>query len=152
MDLTKGAPRSPYDTVGGITFLPRAIDKMRAHIAGTAGEYNAKVGYSTQLFDLFGVTADQFEQVVRENATDEAVSSALLTRKPLSKTDIDAWNQRSINRSPTDEAGWARHWKQLADAGYGDRKDVRTMFDRLDLDDGRQVPVGGRAAAQGSQG
>ena len=44
MDLTKGPPSSPYDKLGGIVFLPRSIDKMRAHLAGTAGEYNAKVG------------------------------------------------------------------------------------------------------------
>ncbi len=144
LDLTKQPPRSPYDELGGITFLPRAIDKMRAHLAGTAGEYNAKTGYSTQLFALFGVTADEFEQIVRENPTDEGVLHALLARRPLTREEIDAWNERSINRTPMDEAGWARHWKQLEDAGYGDRKDIRTMYDRLDLDDGRAVPIGGR--------
>ncbi len=147
MDLTSGAPRSPYDEVGGITFLPRTIDKMRAHIAGTAGPYNAKVGYSTSLFELFGVSADEFEQLVRDNPTDEGVLQALMARKSLSQAEIEAWNQRSINGSPTDEAGWARHWKMLEDAGFGDRKDVRTMYDRLDLDDGRQVPIGGRQKA-----
>jgi hypothetical protein len=34
MDLTQTVPRSPYETLGGIVFLPRAIDKMRAHLAG----------------------------------------------------------------------------------------------------------------------
>lgn len=147
MDLTSGAPRSPYDAVGGITFLPRTIDKMRAHIAGTNGAYNAKVGYSTALFDLFGVSADEFEQLVRDNPTDEGVLQALMARKSLSQAEIEGWNQRSINRTPTDEAGWARHWKMLEDAGFGDRKDARTMYDRLDLDDGRQVPIGGRQKA-----
>lgn len=140
MDLTKQPPRSPHDKVGGITFLPRSIDKMRAHIAGTNGAYNAKTGYSTALFSFLGVTADEFEQIVRDNPTDEGVLQALTARKKLSPQEIEEWNQRSINRSPADEEAWARHWKQLADAGYGDRKDVRTMFDRLDLDDGREVP------------
>ena len=144
MDLTRSAPRSPYDDLGGITFLPRSIDKMRAFIASTAGAYNAKTGYSTSLFELLGVSADELEQIVRENPTDEAVLAALRARKPLSESEITDWNRRSINRTPTDDAGWARHWKQLEDAGYGDRKDVRTMYDRLDLDDGREVPPGGR--------
>ena len=146
-DLTTGAPRSPYDEVGGITFLPRSIDKMRASLAGSAGAYNAKTGYSTNLFELFGVTADEFEQIVRDNPTDEGVLQALTARKPLSEAEIEAWNRRSINREPADDAAWARHWKQLEDAGYGDRKDVRTMYDRLDLDDGREVPQGGRPHA-----
>jgi hypothetical protein len=33
----------------------------------------------------------------------------------------------------------------IEDAGYKDRvEDVVTMYDRLDLDDGREVPRGGR--------
>lgn len=141
MDLTKGPPRSPYEKLGGIAFLPRSIDKMRAYINGTPGAYNAKIGYSTQLFDLLAVSADEFEETVKVNPDDESVLQALLARRPLSQADIDAWNERSINRVPADEAAWARHWKMLADAGFGDRKDIRTMFDRLDLDDGRTVPV-----------
>ena len=144
MDLTKGAPRSPYDRLGNISFLPRTIDKMRAEIAGTLGAYNASGGYSTQLYDLFGVTAEEFKDIVQNNETDEQVLKVLLDRRPLSEQEIEEWNQRSETRTPTDDAGWERHWKMLADAGYGDRKDVRTMFDRLDLDDGREVPQGGR--------
>jgi hypothetical protein len=144
IDLTTGAPRSPYDELGGITFLPRSIDKMRAFLAGTVGAYNAKTGVSTGVFDLFGITPDEFEQIVKENETDEAVLRALNARKTPSPAEIEDWNRRAINRQPTDEAGWARHWKMLEDAGYGDRKDIVTTYDRLDLDDGRQVPQGGR--------
>ncbi len=90
------------------------------------------------------MSAEEFEQIVRDNPTDEGVLQALMARKSISQEEIEAWNQRSINRTPTDEAGWARHWKMLEDAGFGDRKDARTMYDRLDLDDGRQVPIGGR--------
>lgn len=143
MDLTKQAPRSPYDTVGGITFLPRTIDKMRAHIAGTVGEYRANTGFSTQLFDLFGVSADEFEQIVRENDTDEGVLAALQARKSLSQQEIDAWNERAMTW-PHDEAGRQRHQMLLEQAGHGHRTDITTMFDRLDLDDGREVPTGGR--------
>ena len=144
MDLTKQPPRSPYDELGGYAFLPRAIDKMRALIAGTHGLYNAKVGYSTQLFDLFGVTPDEFEKVVRDNPTDEGVLKALQQRKPHTPQEVEAWSKSTINRSPADEAGWARHYKQLEDAGYGHRRDIKTMADRLDLDDGREVAQGGR--------
>jgi hypothetical protein len=144
MDLTKQPPRSPYDELGGITFLPRTIDKMRAFINGTHGAYNAKTGVSTAIFDLFGVTPDEFEQIVRENPTDDGVLKALTARKQLTSDQIEVFNRQLVNRAPTDDAGWERHFKMLADAGYGDRKDIRTTYDRLDLDDGRQVPQGGR--------
>lgn len=144
VDLTSSPPRSPYDRLGNISFLPRAIDKMRAYIDGKHGAYNAKTGFSTQLFDLFGVTADEFEEIVKANESDDAVLKVLLERRPLSAQEIEEWNERCETRQPQDEESRARHFKMLADAGYGDRKDVVTMYDRLDLDDGREVPVGGR--------
>ena len=146
MDLTtQQAPRSPYETLGGIVFLPRAIDKMRAHVAGTAGAYNARRGTSEVLFRrLFGVTADEFEQLVREHPTDEGVLAALRERRALAPEAIDAWNALAVNMGPRNEAEWAEHWQRLAVAGGGHRRDIVTRFDRLDLDDGREVPPGGR--------
>src|SRR5262249_41925974 len=112
-------------------------------LAGTSGDYNVKTGYSTQLFALFELTPDEFEAIVRDNPTDEAVLQALLARKPLTQEEIDAWNEPSIARRPAGQAPRARHRKQLEDAGQGHRDDVRTMYDRLDLEDGREVPIRG---------
>ena len=145
VDLTQGSPRSPYDRVGNVSFLARAIDKMRAHIDGKHGAYNAKTGFSTQLFDLFGVTADEFEEIVKSNESDQQVLDVLMQRRKLTPQEIEEWNERCETRRPTDEAGIARHRKMIEDAGYADRAgDVVTMYDRLDLDDGREVPRGGR--------
>ena len=49
MDLTRDAPRSPYESLGGIVFVPRAIDKGRADLAGTLGEYVSRTGWSKDL-------------------------------------------------------------------------------------------------------
>src|SRR5688500_16749190 len=95
-DYTKPGsyPRSGRDMVGGIVFLGRTIDKTRAHIAGTAGEYVALRGLSARVFELFGVTPEQFEQAVRENDTDEGVLRALesVGKKP-SQQEIEAHNK-----------------------------------------------------------
>ena len=74
-DYTKPGsyPRSGRDKVGGITFLGRTIDKMRAFVNGTHGEYASHRGLSNRVFTLFGVTAEEFEQIVRDNPTDEGV-------------------------------------------------------------------------------
>ncbi len=140
MDLTQGPPRSPRDELGGITFLPRTIDKMRAHLAGTLGEYKAKVGYSERLFAFLDVTADEFEAVVAANADDAGVLAALMERAPRSAAEIEAFNGQARSY-PQDEASRQRHQMLLEEAGYGHRTDITTMFDRLDLDDGRDVPV-----------
>ena len=140
MDLTKGPPRSPRETLGGITFLPRTIDKMRANLAGTLGEYKAKIGYSERLFAFLDMTADEFEAVVAANADDAGVLADLMARAPRSAAEIEAFNEQARSY-PQDEAGRQRHQMLLEEAGYAHRTDITTMFDRLDLDDGRDVPV-----------
>src|SRR4029434_4797383 len=39
-DLTQRPPRSPRSRLGGYSVLPRALDKARATLAGTHGEYH----------------------------------------------------------------------------------------------------------------
>ena len=143
MDLTKQPPRSPYEKLGDIVFLPRSIDKMRAHIAGTGGEYLATTGISVALFEFLGLTADEFEAIVRANADDAGVLAAIQERAPRSAAEIAAFNESMVTRAPQDEAGWQRHWGMLEAIGQGHRRDIKTSFDRLDLDDGREVPVRG---------
>ena len=54
--------------LGGVVFLPRTIDKMRAYVNGTVGEYNVGQthrGISDHTYALFGVTVAQFERAAR---------------------------------------------------------------------------------------
>ena len=39
-DLAVECPRSPHETLGGFVIAARALDKCRADIAGTIGEYH----------------------------------------------------------------------------------------------------------------
>ncbi len=135
-------PRSGRETLGGIVFLPRAIDKMRAYINGTAGEYNATRGMSARVFDLFGVTAEQFEQAVRENPTDEGVLEWLRrhgTKQP-SPQEIEQFNQMMLSLGPRDDAMRERFRQNLARLGFAHRTDVTTYIDQQDLEEGRDVP------------
>ena len=133
--------------LGGIVFLPRAIDKMRAHIAGTKGEYNSHHGTSERMLRLlFGITADEFEQIVREHPSDEEVLDALHRRASLSPEDVADWNEIAIFWGPLAEDDWKLHWQRLETSGHGHRRETVTQFDRLDLDEGREVPIAGRRA------
>jgi hypothetical protein len=92
MDLRTRRPRSPYETVGGIRFLPRTIDKMRAHVSGTAGGYRVHVGASRRIFRLFGISSGTFEEIVKANQTDEEILAALMALKNLTPADRDRFN------------------------------------------------------------
>ena len=147
MDLTKGVPRSGHDTIGGIVMLARAIDKMRAHLAGTLGEYIAHKGFSVDVFELFGTDAATFEEIVRTHDTDEGVLAALMAIKPPTAEEIASFNLEMTTYPSNDPAGVARMHGRMAAAGRGHRTDIVTSFDSWDLEEGRDVPIGGRLAS-----
>ena len=136
-------PRSGRDTsVGGVAFLARTIDKTRAHLAGTAGEYVALRGLSSRVFDLFGVTPEQFEEAVRGNPSDEGVLRWLQehgTKRPTQE-DIERHTQAVLAAGPQNDEGRARFRANLEKLGFGDRTDVTTHVDAEDLEEGREVP------------
>lgn len=151
LDLTTGVPRSGHDKVGGIVMLARAIDKMRAHLAGTLGEYISHRGFSVDVFELFGTDAATFEEIVRTHDTDEGVLESLYAIKHPTSEEIAAFNLDMATWPVNDEAALARLRERLADGAHAHRTDLTSGMDTLDLDEGREVPVGGRhhADAQG---
>jgi hypothetical protein len=142
-DYTKPGsyPRSGRDLVGGVTFLGRTIDKTRAHIAGTAGDYVALRGLSNRVFELYGVTPEQFQDAVQSESTDEGVQRSLeqIGKKP-SAEDIERHNQTVLSAGPRDDEALGRFRTNLTKLGFGDRTDVSTHVDAEDLEEGRNVP------------
>ncbi len=145
MDLTRDVPRSPYASLGGIVFLPRAIDKARADAADALGEYMSRRGFSVDLFEFLGIDVDGFHTAVAANATDADVlawvEANMVKRSP---DEIAAWNEMMMTRGPAtpEMEAWYRDF--LENIGQGHRTDLTRHFDRLDLDEGRDVPLGGR--------
>ena len=145
MDLTRDVPRSPYASLGGIVFLPRAIDKARADAADALGEYMSRRGFSVDLFEFLGVEVDGFHAAVAANATDADVLAWVETNMvKRSPDEIASWNEMMMTRGPAtpEMEAWYRDF--LENIGQGHRTDLTRHFDRLDLDEGRDVPLGGR--------
>jgi len=92
-DLTKEPPRSPFVRLGGFSILARTIDKCRAQVAGTLGNYEFNCGLDQMLFKFIDMNADDFKEHVSRGHNDEAV---LLWMKEygVSKTDeeITVWS------------------------------------------------------------
>ena len=145
MDLTHEVPRSPYEKLGGMVFLPRSIDKGRADLAGTLGEYVARTGRSERLFEFLGVSADEFIDALRDRPTDKDVWAWIAEHAtPRTPEEIEEFNRWMWAASPEDEE------RSLdVDRIPGVPGGLRTRppqptftrhFDRLDLDEGRDVP------------
>lgn len=104
MDLTKLYPRSPYEELDGLTWLPRMIDKARAHLAGTLGEYSYPCGMDRAALDFYGVSADALLDLIREDATDEAIARFVRAHMvPRSADDLEAFRLRLLFTPPQED-------------------------------------------------
>ena len=93
-DLTKEFPRSPRDTsIAGYVIAARALDKCRADIAGTLGDYRSDCPLDNFWLEFAGITYADFHAFVKTGADDEAVSRWVAENdKKNSKSDIIKWN------------------------------------------------------------
>ena len=76
-DLTQPGtyPRSPREVLGGYVVAARTLDKCRASIAGTLGEYHFDCPLDNFFFGFTGITPAAFRDFVATGADDEAVAA-----------------------------------------------------------------------------
>ncbi len=92
-DLTKEFPRSPREMLGGCVIAARAVDKCRAVLAGTAGEYHSGCPVDAIFLDFAGIPYEKFKEFVATGATDAEIAAWIQkTMKPKSRVEIIRWN------------------------------------------------------------
>lgn len=78
-DLTKQAPHSPRERISGFAIASRAVDKCRASLAGTLGEYHYDCPLDNMLFSFKGINGAQFKATVQASKKYEDVGAWLQT-------------------------------------------------------------------------
>lgn len=140
LDLNQEVPRSTHAKLHGVAFLPRAIDKGRADLAGTVGEYFSRTGYSKTLTDFLGIDVDEFVDALADLPDDEAVwgwvSGKMASR---SSEEIEEFNSTLLGRMPQPQF-MERHRKALEPLGLGHLAEKISVCERLDLEEGRTIP------------
>ena len=109
VDLTRHAPRSPYDSsVGGLCGLARLIDKGRALNGDTLGAYwyGEDSGLDRAVLAFLGVGADEFAQSLQQGDSDAAVVAGLGERLERRDNEIAAFNQEYQTMGPSNERVW----------------------------------------------
>jgi hypothetical protein len=142
MDLTKCYPRGPRERLIGVAMLARTIDKARALLAGTIGDYYFDCPMDKQLFAALGVTSSDFlNQVSR--STDAEVLDWLLGRAALpSGAALEAHNRAIESWAPKSAGGRARFAQQREKIAPG-RADVTTWTELIDIEERRTAPAAG---------
>ncbi|HEV2738665.1 MAG TPA: DUF5069 domain-containing protein [Candidatus Elarobacter sp.] len=77
LDLTTRPPRGPRETLAGLAFLPRTIDKLRAEMpGGNMGPYlNRSDGMSAVLCKRTGIDMEELRAVVVAAADEDEVAA-----------------------------------------------------------------------------
>ena len=74
-DLTREFPRSPRETLAGYVIAARAVDKCRAVLADTGGEYHSGCPVDEIFLNFTGISYDSFRGFVATGATDAEVAA-----------------------------------------------------------------------------
>jgi hypothetical protein len=139
MDLTKGPPRSPNDRMLGIPMLPRTIDKARAKLAGTIGEYvyGEKSSFDRALLEFLGLTQEQFLDGVRSSADDASMERWVRGHaRDLSPRAVESFASAFLNDGD-DDADRERFRERRAKLPAHQQPKVRGWADLLDAAEGR---------------
>ena len=125
----------------GYVHLARMIDKCRAVLAGTEGEYIYPCPMDDRLMEFAGITADQFTAAVKANPSDEARGKMVHPDgEGASSSRVGrAWNGMMLNRGPSSPQKQVK-FKKFRDAVDPSRTDLTAWADLQDLEEGRTVP------------
>ncbi len=138
-DLTKEFPRSPRETLGGYVVAARALDKCRAVLAGTAGEYHSGCPLDKMFLDFAEIPYDAFKEFVATGATDAEIGEWIeKTAKKREKIEIIRWNNdlrgKRIGELPD---GLQEYLEDYIPQNVPRNRPVYAFFDVYDLEEQR---------------
>ena len=137
--LAKEFPRSPRETLAGYVHAARMLDKCRAVVAGTAGEYHYNCPLDRFLLDFTGIDAEAFKALVVTGADDAAVAAWITEHSRVSdRGEVVAWNNKMrdlrLSEMPLPLQSFLEDYiPKFIPAN----RPVRVWFDVYDLEEGR---------------
>ena len=136
-------PKSPNETIRGMVYFPRMLDKIRRHAGGNLPEeYHKNLGIPRSAdgacCNFLRVHYRDLRERVLQGGTDEEILQWCFEkgRKP-NEGDIAMWNSFASKLGFRDFAT-ATLEEQKAKAGIADRTDIATIPDFIDFEEGRR--------------
>jgi hypothetical protein len=137
-------PRSPYDTVNGLVYFARMLDKIRLHAAGALrADFHANLGrgFDGRCSRFLGVDYAALRERVLAGGSDEEVLAWCLTHGAHPNDEqVLIWNKFMLKRGWRDEDdGSTRELEAYkASSNLSHRFDIVTFFDFYETDEGRR--------------
>lgn len=131
-------PRPSRESVDGIVFFGRMLDKIRLHAAGRLPDgYNLGTGFDENVCGFLDVAYEAVKTRTLEGGTDEEILAWCFGQSGRPHAfRIRMWNHYVLKLGWNDETTDALERTKAA-AGFTDRDDIRTWCDFHDADEGR---------------
>jgi hypothetical protein len=144
-DLTKRPPRSGRCRLGGYAVLPRMLDKCRATIAGTNGEYHFDCPLDQHILNFLGLNADKLKEEVATGKGDGEILEWINAnaKNKHGAWEVEQWSDYMQRRGPDSDEETLTWFTQAVGKFTKTREDIKAWADLLDLDD--YVSFGGKA-------
>ncbi|MDQ3621349.1 MAG: DUF5069 domain-containing protein [Verrucomicrobiota bacterium] len=144
-DLTRRPPRSPRCRLGGYALLPRMLDKGRAEIAGTNGEFHYNCPLDQHILSYLGLDAAALREQLAAGKGDGEILEWINTTATNKRTpwEIEQWSDFQQRRGPDSDAETLGYFAEAVGKLTKAREDIKTWTDLLDLDD--HMTFGGKA-------
>jgi len=140
-DLRKKPPSSPRKSLAGYVMAARILDKCRAELNGSAGDYRCLENSRLDRYflDATGIQAEEFRELVATGASDIEVTEWIKAHSKLTNPDdVAQWNNelRSMpfNKLPLE---LQKHFEPFMSKQIPPLKRALCLFDYFDLDDGQ---------------
>lgn len=142
--MSQQFPRSPYDTVKGLAYFARMLDKIRLFDKGVLPEvYHKHLGidFDGRCLNFLKIKYEDVKAKVLAGVPDEEILDWCYAngRRPTDE-EVEIWSDFMRKRGWRDAAS-DRVADRIKEAGIEHRdKEAVTMFDFIDLDEGRTPP------------
>ena len=136
-DLTQRPPRAMRQRLGGYVILPRMLDKGRATLTDTNGEYNYDSTTDKRYLSFVGIDAGALLRELETGKGDGEVLDWINAhaRTPRQPWEIEAWSASMERRGPDSDAETLADFAEYIGQHSSTREDIRSWFDALELDD-----------------
>ncbi len=143
-DLNKRPPRSVRSRLGGYALLPRLLDKGRATLAGTHGEFHYNCPLDQHILNFLGLDPSALSTELATGKGDGEIlewitANAKHQRAPW---EIQQWSDYMERRGPDSDAETLALFAGFVGKFTKTREDIKAWADVLDLDD--YVTFGGK--------
>lgn len=138
-DLSSEFPRSPRETLGGYVVAARTLDKCRAKLNGTLGDYHFDCPLDNEFLGFAEISPDAFKEFVATGVDDDEVAAWIgENAKDRPRIEVIHWNNkmRALRICDLDDARQEfleGYIPQFVPAG----RPVYVWFDVYDLEEGR---------------